>query len=57
MIGIKTTFQLDGQTIEDYKEITKYFETHGHEQHGYTLIKEQLLHRVTAVKTEQVETL
>jgi hypothetical protein len=57
MIEIKTTFQLDGQTAKDYKEITNYFETHGHEQHGYTLVKEPLLHRVTAVKTEQVETL
>lgn len=57
MIAIKSTFQLDGQTSKDYEEIVRYFEAHGHEQHGYTLVKEPLLHRVTAIKTEQVERL
>lgn len=55
MITVKSTFQLDGQNNADYQKIIAYFESHGHEQAGYTLVKEPILNRVTAYKTDMVD--
>lgn len=57
MITITTTLTLDGQTPAEYQKIVEYFNTYGHEQAGYTLIKEPLINKITAVRVDKVESL
>lgn len=55
MIRITRTVRLDGHDREEYDQIIAHLEQTGSEQQGWTLHKEPLLHRVTATKTEEVE--
>ena len=57
MITVTRTVRLDGHDREEYEAIVAHLEATNSEGQGWTLHKEPLLHRVTAVKTEQIESL
>lgn len=57
MIKVTRTVTLDGQNQDEYNKIIVHFEQTNPESQGWKLLKEPILNRVTAVKTEEVQTL
>lgn len=54
---ITRTITIDGKTKAEYEQIVAHLETEAQRIDGWTLIKEPLVNRVTAVKTEEVNSL
>lgn len=54
---ITRTITIDGKSKAEYEQIVTHLETEAQRIDGWQLIKEPLVNRVTAVKTEIVETL
>lgn len=54
---ITRTITIDGKTNEQYEQIVAHLETEAQRIDGWQLIKEPLVNRVTAIKTEHVESL
>lgn len=54
---ITRTITIDGKTATEYQQIIAHLEALQDTHTGWTLHKEPLIHRVTAVKSEEVEKL
>lgn len=54
---ITRTITIDGKTKDEYEKIVAYLEVEAQRIQGWTLHKEPLVNRVTAVKSEEVQTL
>lgn len=54
---ITRTITIDGKTKAEYEQIVAHLETEAQRIDGWTLHKEPLVNRVTAVKSEEVENL
>lgn len=54
---ITRTITIDGKTKAEYEQIVAYLEAESQRVEGWTLHKEPLVNRVTAVKTETVDSL
>lgn len=57
MITVTRTVRLDGHDKPEYDAIIAHLEATNSEAAGWTLLKEPLLHRVTATKTETIESI
>ncbi len=57
MIKITHTKTFDGTSKAEYDQAVSRLEIEAQKVDGWTLIKEPLVNRVTAIKTEEVETL
>lgn len=57
MIKVTRTITLNGQTAEEYNNILQHFDLTNPEEQGWKLHKEPLIHKVTAVKTEELQSL
>jgi hypothetical protein len=57
MIKITRTITLNGDTKEDYNQIIDHLINTKAEETGWTLIKEPLTNKVTAVKKEEINQL
>lgn len=54
MIKVTRTITLDGQSKAEYDQIIHHLESTNSESQGWTLRKEPLINRVTAIKTEEL---
>lgn len=54
---ITRTITIDGKTKAEYEQIVAHLEAEAQRAQGWTLHKEPLVNRVTAVKTEEAATL
>lgn len=54
---VTKTITIDGKTREEYESILSHLEAEAQKTPGWTLHKDPLANRVTAVKSESVESL
>jgi len=57
MIKITRTITLNGDTDKDYNQIVEHLINTKAEESGWSLIKEPLVNKVTAVKKEEINQL
>lgn len=57
MIKITRTITLNGDTDKDYNQIVEHLINTKAEESGWSLVKEPLVNKVTAVKKEEINQL